>query len=309
MVENKPKPVCVISAAWNQAAKTLECLQSVYAQNYPAYDVILVDNGSEDNVATLASNEYPNVEIISLPQNQGFARGFNRGLSRALEREYAYIFLINNDTILAPDCLTTLVGFAESRPNAGLLTAKIYYAYDRKRIWSVGGRLHPRTLEIVAKGDDQLDEGQWDQATEVDFAPLCGVLLTQNMLETVGLLDEQFFVYYEDMDFCYRVRQAGYELWMIPEARIWHAVSTSSGGRDSPSERYWMAQGSGRYFRKYGKGGKLLLIFPFRLASALKTTVQLLLRSQARAAAAYWLGLIYGWTSGRATKPPPAWVK
>ena len=307
-VNDQPKPVCVLTAAWNQADRTIECLHSVNGQGYPSFTVVLVDNGSDDNTASRVAAEFPDVEIIHLSHNQGFAGGFNVGLRWAIDNRFPYILLINNDTILAPDCLAELVEFAESQPSAGFVTAKIYYASDRDRIWSVGGRIQPMTLEIVAKGDDQRDQGQWNQPTEIDFAPLCGVLLTDRVLKKVGLLDEQFFVYYEDMDFCHRVRQAGIGLWMVPTARIWHAVASSSGGRDSAVEKYWMAQGSGRYYRKHGRNGNYPVIILFRLASALRTTVRLIFRGQFRTVAAYWVGLGIGWTTGRATKKPPDWV-
>lgn len=300
--------VCVLIAAWNQADKTMACLETVFAQDYPAYSVLLIDNGSSDDTVSRVSNRFPEVEIISTGRNLGFAGGYNRGLRRALEEDVAFIFLLNNDTLLAPDCLSALVEEAKLAGDVGIVTSKIYYAQERNRIWSVGGRIHPWTLEIIDKGDGDLDVGQWSEARELDYAPFCGVLMRRELAANVGLLDEEFFLYYEDMDFCRRARQAGYRLRLAPQAKIWHAVSASSGGRGHALERYWIAQSSGRYFRKHGRGWRLLIIIPYRFASAIKTTIRLLLRRRPRPLLAYWLGLVRGWVTGRATTPPPRWV-
>jgi GT2 family glycosyltransferase len=129
------------------------------------------------------------------------------------------------------------------------------------------------------------------------------------VIERVGFLDEGFFLYYEDMDYCRRARLAGYRMRLQPGALIWHAVSASTGGLETPVKRYWLAQSSGRYFRKHGGGPRLLLIVPFRLASAFKTTIRLLLNRRGDVARAYWAGLFAGWRSGEATTPPPAWLQ
>jgi GT2 family glycosyltransferase len=120
----------------------------------------------------------------------------------------------------------------------------------------------------------------------------------------VGLLDEGYFLYYEDMDYCRRARTAGWRIRLQPDAHVRHDVSASSGGRDSPPERYWMAQSSGRYFRTHGRGPRILLIVPFRLGSALKMTARLLTQGKRDSLRAYWRGLLIGWRTGRATTPP-----
>lgn len=300
--------VCVVIAAWNQVEKTLACLETVAAQSYPDYALVLVDNGSKQSFQEILGTDYPQVKVLTNRRNLGFAGGYNTGLRYGLTKGYELFFLLNNDTLLAPDCLQRLVEGAAREPDVGLFTAKIYYASDRCRIWTVGNLLRPWLLEVSHGGEKELDDGQWDQPRPIDFAPFCGVLLKRKLLDSIGLLDEEFFLYYEDMDYCRRARQAGFELRLIPAARIWHAVSTSAGGRDSPVERYWMAQSSGRYFRKHGSNWRLLFIIPYRLGSAAKMTAGLLAKGRGRALLAYWLGLLIGWSTGRSTTPPPAWL-
>jgi GT2 family glycosyltransferase len=305
-------PLAIIITAWNQLEKTLACLESVVAQTYPHFQLILVDNGSTADFGAKIAACFPAVTLIRNKTNLGFAGGYNMGLRAALSGESEFFFLLNNDTLLAPDCLEHLVTCLQTRSDVGAVTAKLYYAhtYEREtqRIWSVGNRLHPLWLERTNGGDDQLDDGRWESVLEIDFVPFCGVLLRREVIEQVGLLDEQFFLYYEDMDYCLRLRRAGFQLLLCPAAKIWHDVSTSSGGRDSPLKRYWLAQSSGRYFRKHGRGWRMLLILPFRLGSALKTSAGYLRRHRWQLLRAHWNGLLTGWWTGQAVAPPPAWL-
>jgi hypothetical protein len=128
-------------------------------------------------------------------------------------------------------------------------------------------------------------------ALELDLVPFCGVLLSRTALEQVGMLDERFFMYYEDMDYSLRLRQAGLRILFVPAASMWHKVSLSSGGRDSPNERYWMARSSVQYFRKHVRGWRWLVVTPYRLGSAIKTVARLLIRGHHRSAQAYLCGL------------------
>lgn len=300
--------VCVLITAWNEVEKTVACLETAVAQTYPNFTILLVDNGSQQPLLAAISERFPQVETLRIAHNLGFAGGYNRGLLQALLDEYDLFFLLNNDTLLAPDCIEALVDAYQQTPDVGLVTAKVYYAAEPKRIWTVGNTVSPWVLDITGGGDKQIDTGQWENPRDIDFVPFCAVLLSRTLLEAVGLLDEQFFLYYEDMDYCRRARLAGFRLRYAPQAKLWHVVSASSGGRDSPLERYWMAQSSGRYFRKHGRGWHMLLIIPFRLASALKMTLHLMIKLRGRALAAYWLGLLRGWGNGRATTPPPKWL-
>ncbi len=298
-----PPPVTLIIVAWNQLEKTLACLETAAALTYPNVRVLLVDNGSEPPLAGPVAGRFPGVELLRLPDNLGFGGGYNAGLRHALRGDSRHFLLLNNDTLLEPDLIAPLVEEIERAPDVGLVTAKIYYAAEPRRIWTVGANLNV-FLDLKNNGQGEIDEGQWDEPRDVDFAPFCAILIRREVLESVGLLDEEFFLYYEDMDYCRRARTAGWRIRLQPAAQVRHDVSASSGGRFSPLERYWMAQSSGRYFRKHGRGWRMVLIVPFRLASAIKMTARLLLAGKRDALRAYWRGLWIGWRTGRATTPP-----
>lgn len=296
-------PISIIIVAWNQLAKTLACLETVVTLEYPDFRVLLVDNGSESSLSAPVAARFPTVETLRLPRNLGFAGGYNAGLRQALADGGRYFLLLNNDTLLRPDVVARLAEEMARGDDIGLVTAKIYYAADPRRIWTVGANLNV-FLDLKDGGQGQEDAGQWDAPRDIDFAPFCAVLLRREVIEGVGLLDEEFFLYYEDMDYCRRARLAGWRIRLQPDAHVLHDVSASSGGRDSPMERYWMAQSSGRYFRKHGHGLRLLFIIPFRLASALKMTARLLAAGKRAALRAYWSGLWVGWRTGKANTPP-----
>ncbi|MDF1516126.1 MAG: glycosyltransferase family 2 protein, partial [Anaerolineae bacterium] len=222
--------VIVVALTWNQKQDTLHCLASLQKMTYANFDLLLVDNGSVDGTATAVREQYPDVSVIENAENLGFPGGFNVGLRYAISQEADYIFMINNDTFVDPSLLDYLVQYA-NEPEIGMVSPKIYYAEKPNRIWSVGGIRHPLTYEMTAKGDNSEDLGQWDTVIDRDYLVGCALLMSRKMLEDVGLLDEGYFpIYYEDMDLCLRVRQAGYRLLLVPQAQMWHKVSAAAGG-------------------------------------------------------------------------------
>jgi GT2 family glycosyltransferase len=269
-------------------------METVCAQEYENIDVIVVDNGSGDGTAEALVERFPSVQLVCLPENVGAVRGYNVGFRKALEAGYHYLFLLNNDTLLAPDCIAELVKEAESAPDVGLVMPKIYYAGEPQRIWSVGTRANPLNLEIVQLGQNEIDNGQWGTPLDIDDAPFCAVLMKRTMMNAVGLPDEIFYFYYEDMDYCLRARRRGYRLRLAPAAKMWHKVSSSSGGSDTPRERYWMARSSLLYFRKHARLWQWPIILFWRSGSAVKTTARLLRKRRLDSVKAYWRGLWHG---------------
>jgi GT2 family glycosyltransferase len=283
--------VYVATLSWNQRDDTLSCFESLSRLIYPCYRLLLVDNGSVDDTVESVRSRFPRVEIIVNSHNLGFQEGFNVGIAYALDHGADYVFIINNDTTVDPAMLGILVEAAEPI-DVGIVGPKIYYAYEPDRIWSVGGLRHPWTLEMVDKGDNQLDQGQWEDTIERDYLVGCAMLLKRSLLEEIGAFDTQYHpIYYEDVDLCVRACQAGYRLLLVARARMWHKVSASGGGSGSPRERYLMARNSVRFFRKYVHGWRWLAVVPYRLGSAIKTTVRLLHKRRPQSALAYWRGL------------------
>ena len=281
--------VAIVTLNWNRPDDTLECLVSATSQTHPNTFIVVVDNGSSDDSVERISAAFPDITLLQNTHNLGFASGANRGLRHALDQGADYIFLVNNDTTFAPDCLAHLLEY--TAPDVGALTPAIYYTAEPERPWSLGGRKHWLTLEKTADTPKALDQANANGFLDRDYVVGCGLLFSRTMLEQVGLFDDQFFMYYEDMDLSFRIRQNGFRILLVPAAKMWHKVATSSGGSDSPNERYWMARSSVLFFRKYVHGLRWLIIGPFRTGSAIKTVLRLSIQGRFSATRAYLRGL------------------
>ncbi len=292
MTADRPALVYIVTLNWNRCADTLELLESCGRQTYANCRMLVVDNASTDGSPEALAARFPAVEQVRNPRNLGFAGGMNSGMRTALARGAEYIFVANNDTTLAPDCIAQLVSAAQTY-NADIVAPAIYYAEPPDRLWSLGGQRRQLTLEIRQCHQDAEHERR-EEPFAVDFVTGCGMLVHRSCLERVGLFDEHFFMYYEDADFCLRAQRAGARMYIVPRARMWHKVAVSSGGSDSPGERYHMARSSVQFFAKHVRGWRWLIVAPYRAASAARTIVRLLAHRRPRAARAYLRGLLDG---------------
>jgi GT2 family glycosyltransferase len=272
---------------------------------YPNYHIVVVDNGSTDGTESAVRTQYPEVTVIVNPRNLGFTGGTNVGIRHALSQGADYVFLINNDTFVEPTILDELIAYAGS-PGVGIVGPKIYCADDPQRIWSVGAKRHPLTLEMIDKGYGRMDVGQWEEVAEQDYLLGCAQLFKRSVLEEIGLLDEAFFLYCDDMDICLRAHEAGYRMLMVPQAKMWHKGAASvAGGKSSPRVRYYSARSSTWLFRKHVRGLRWLIVGPYRFGSAVKTFLRLAMQKKWVSVRAHLLGLRDGLTmTGEFDEPP-----
>lgn len=287
---SKDPLVYCITLNWNRREETLVCLRSLERLKFPNKHILVVDNASADRSQEAITIKYPEVELIVNSENLGFGAGFNVGLRRALEAQADFAFIVNNDAQAAPDMLDILVAAATSQ-EAGITAPVIYYSAHPDRVWSAGAGRSSLTLELTG---DHGRRSPPQESTEVEFVSGCAMLIRREVLEQVGVFDERFFLYYEDSDYCLRVRQHGYKILVDPKAVVWHDASVSSGGSDSPSERYWMARSSVLYFRKQIRGLRWGIIAPWRFGSTLKTTTRLIATGRRVSALAYLRGTLDG---------------
>ncbi len=262
--------IAIIVVNWNRCDDTLACLASLYRmlqqgeQDY-AGQILLVDNGSTDGTPDRVRSQFPETEVLTLPHNLGFATGCNVGLRHALAQSADYILLVNNDTVVAPDMLSHLLAVATSRPDVGLLSPVIYYFDEPERIWCAGFRQRPITLSAQPPTTPPTAGTPY----LVDRLYGCGLLIRRQVLEWVGLFDERFFMYYEDADLCRRVQAAGFNLMVVPAAKMWHKVSASSG-EGSPLQKYYLARSSVLFFAQHTPYPLWPLLITYRLGVALK---------------------------------------
>jgi GT2 family glycosyltransferase len=253
VVEELPH-VVVIILNWNGLADTLECLESLACLDYPNHKVVVVDNGSVDGSVLVIRGRFPGVTIIENGENLGYAGGNNVGLRYALAQGAEYALLLNNDTVVDPAFLHILVDAAEADPTVGIVGPTIYYHERPGVIWSAGGAIDWQRGSTRMVGLDERDEGQFGQVSRtVDFVTGCAILVRRAVLEQAGLLDERFFAYYEESEWCVRASRAGFKIIHIPLAHIWHRISPAAQA-DSPLVHYYMTRNRLLFLKATGAG-------------------------------------------------------
>ena len=253
MTAPTPK-VAIIIVNYKGREDTLECLASLRGLTYPAFSVYVVDQASEDGTPEAVRQAFPDVTVIENPENNGFAGGNNTGIRAALEAGAAYVYLLNNDTVVAPNLLEPLVELAESDPDIAVVGSLMLYHSDPAIIWSAGGQIGPNGESIMqAQGENADTIGP--EPFDVDFVVGCGLLTGRGALRKLGLLDDSYFLYYEETDFCARARHNGWRNVSCPASRLWHKVSRTTG-KDSDLTFYYMRRNVLRYLSRYADNPK-----------------------------------------------------
>jgi len=282
---NSPQ-VFIILLNWNGYTDTAECIRSLYRIKNPSFVMIVVDNGSLDGSVARLREEFRDVVYLENKENLGFAGGNNGGIRYALEHGADYVLLLNNDTVVEEGFLDALVQAAEkhdeeiplsppfskgeerhppflkggkggfewlsSSEKIGVVGPKIYSGLPGSSIlWEAGGGIDWLHGKAYHAGFEETDVGQWDGVRDVDYVSGCAMLIKREVLEKVGLLDERFFLYYEETDFCARVREKGYRIVFVPDARIWHKESNTTGGAYGPVYTYYMTRNRLLFMKRY----------------------------------------------------------
>ncbi len=287
--------VWTIVLNWNGGDETIGCLRSLQSSTYQTH-ILVVDNGSTDGSTERIAAEFPAVELLKLGTNKGFSGGVNRGIERALAGGAAYVLLLNNDAAVAPDMLEVLVSYAEAQPACGLASPLIYQREQPERFWVVGGTW--RVYSVEHQGWNLPDTGQYSAPVAFDVVFGTALLIKRAVFEVIGLFDERFFVYYEDVDFGLRARRAGFLAAVVPAASVWHGGSVST--RSVPYlKAYYLAYCQVLLFRKYLPGVHFLVFWLNQLRADRRMVWQLLRGGDLLSALAY----IWGSLSALVARP------
>jgi GT2 family glycosyltransferase len=232
------KQVSIITVNFNQAGVTEELLSSIRTNNeYTDVEIIVVDNGSKEDVRIQLAAKFPEVKWIRSDTNLGFAGGNNLGIKQAIG---AYLFLVNNDTEFTNGLLTTLVETLEQHPEVGVVSPKILYSSDRTLLQYAGFTpMNYNTGRNKCIGYRERDEGQYNNIVgQTGYAHGAAMLVRRAAVDEAGLMAENFFLYYEELDWFERIRKSGYKIWVNTNATIYHKESVSVGARSKLKEYY-----------------------------------------------------------------------
>lgn len=228
----------VVTVTYNSAAVFPDFMESLLQQSYRNFRLYIVDNSSSDNtLAVCGQYSDPRVAIIRNPTNVGVAEGNNIGIRAALRNRCASVLLINNDTVFGVDLIAALKQGLQ-KYGCEMIVPKILYFEPSEKIWSAGGafsRLRGRPRHL---GFNKKDNGRFDHARYVEYSPTCCILIKSEVFGHIGLMDPNYFVYFDDGDFCLRAHRAGVRLVYAPENKLFHKVSSLIGHRSDTSVRY-----------------------------------------------------------------------
>lgn len=271
--------VGIVTVTYNSRNVLGDFLSSVECQIYRDRNLYIVDSGSTDGTSEFVQAHLPSGgRYFTNDANIGFAAGMNQGIRAALDEGCTAILAVNNDVVFGPNLIVQLVQSLVYRECE--MTAPIMYFNDSKDvIWSAGGSFRMwRGYLNAHRGMGEKDVGQYSTEEKVAFAPLCCVLIRSEVFERIGLLDERFFTYAEDADFMYRCMEKGISLWYVPDAKLWHKVSSLTGTMSDFTIRYSVR---GRIYFLHKHFSPPLAWF-WTLAHFMGFAVQLMLRKESR---------------------------
>jgi GT2 family glycosyltransferase len=231
-----PARITIIVLSWNLRDETIACLESLARAELRGARVMVVDNGSRDGTVEAVRARFPEVALIALPENRGYAGGNNAGIRAALEAGAEGVLLLNNDTEVAPDFLLPLLDAFDGLPGIAAVSSAIL-RHDRPEMLDVAYsevRFDRRHVVRIVGVNAMMGHG-FDRRQEVDVAIGCSLLVSAEALRQVGLFDEEFFAYHEEVDWCLRARRWGYRILYEPYSRVYHRGSRSTTRlRDAP---------------------------------------------------------------------------
>lgn len=273
----------IILLNWNNQEDTITCLNSLALLSSPdfAVTIYVVDNGSDNTQWAKVSKKFPHVVILQLEQNLGFTGGNNVGIRKALEDGCEYVWILNNDTIVDAHAAKELI-HAMRNTSIGIAGSKIFFMkghefhkqrYSPKElgnvIWYAGGLIDWDNMYGSHRGVDEVDHGQYDTSEETAFVTGCSLMISKACLMTIGLFNDKYFAFLEDMDLSLRAQIAGFKTMYIPASKVWHKNASSTGGAGNVTHQYYMTRNRLLFGLSYGAARTkfALLREAFRIAS------------------------------------------
>lgn len=267
--------VGLVTVLFNSAPVLPGFFESLSKQDFSDYWLYIIDN-SIDELSFAAAEEViakygiKNVTLIRNASNVGVATGNNQGIKLSREMGCEYVLLLNNDIEFKDTgLLTKMLALADQRQEK-LIVPKIYF-FDSGKIWCAGGKINRWTGTTLHTGEGEVDNGQFDTAGYTNYAPTCFMLIHRSVFDKIGVMDEKYFVYHDDTDFVWRANLAEFEIYYWPEGKVWHKVSSSTGGATSPFSVYYGERNRLYFIRKnFSRKNKIIAYLYYFLTRPLK---------------------------------------
>ena len=283
----------IITINYKQSKVTNRLIYALQKLTFKDFELIIIDNNS-GNDADNINIKFENTKLIKTKKNLGFAGGNNIGIKAAKGK---YILLLNNDTEPKPDFLEPMIELFEKNPKTGAVSPKIKFFYQPDTVQYAGfSKMNPLTLRMQAIGNRQKDEGQFDKIYETNYAHGCAMMTTKKVIEKVGLMPEEYFLYYEELDWSTKIKNAGFKIYYQGHSVVLHKESVSIQ-KNSLLKTYFINRNRILYMRRnFRFFSKLIATIYILLVSMPKNTVSFLIKKEYKHLSAYYDAIVWNIT-------------
>lgn len=301
--------VAIIILNWNGYEHSRNCLDSLAKLTYTNYQILLVDNASEDNSGARLKEEFPGVILLQNEKNVGFTGGNEVGIKYALKEGFEYVLLLNNDTLVEPSFLSYLVSMAKANPKMGIVQPLILLLEDTSKIWSAGGGYLPMLGSAYTIQDQKKYDPAYVKDQSIDWATGCCMLIPSPVIQEVGSLEVSYFAYFEDVDWSLRIRKAGYQVYLCAKSIIYHEGNGSTKknhdeGTLSPSVFYLYCRNQLFQLRRHVRCPFSIIAWSYHLSKYIIWTVYFGLRGRKKKLKAVIKGIRDGILLDHSKKEP-----
>lgn len=232
--------IAVIICNWNKQEDVIKCIDSVFNSSIKHFDLIVVDNASNDQSVQLIKDKFEDkLILLENKENLGGSGGFNTGIKYALEKKYDYIHLLDNDVIVDKYSLEKCYQFLLDNQNVAAVGSKILQMGNPNMLQELGARIDWENYSIIPQYKNVIDNEQIPSIIECDYVPACSVMIRRTVIEQVGVMDSSCFIYWDDMDWFYRMKCAGYKVMAISDSKVWHKMGASAPTNTFVNYYYW----------------------------------------------------------------------
>lgn len=289
--KNLPK-VSIVTLTWNTTEVTLDFLKSLNEHcTYDNLEVIIVDNGSKENPTPAFKAIYPSAIVLVNEKNLGFTGGNNVGIKAATGD---FLFIVNNDTEFTPGLLEGLLEIFDHYPDAGIVSPKFHYFFHKGTIEYAGyNTVNIFTGRNGMIGCREKDEGQYNEIKITNYAHGGGMMVSREVIEKVGGLPEEFFIYYEEFDWCEQIKRKGYKVYYQPASLIYHKESMTTG-KSSPFKTFYHTKNRILFMKRNMKlSNYLIFLIYFSFLTIPKNTLTFILKGQKEHLRSFWKGIFW----------------